>query len=83
MPFYLNILGVARLVIDPEELNHLPADIQKENNKDSLIICIRIQEASYYDITQRTTRGTIQRLKDSITSLFINDTNNYYFDVLE
>lgn len=42
IPFFLNIFGVARLIIDPEETNQLSPSLRKEcNNEDLLVCCVR------------------------------------------
>lgn len=80
-PFFLNIFGIARLVIDPEEINQLPPSLGKECNNESLLLCIRILQANYYENQPRTKQSTFQRWKQSILSLFMEDNNYYHFDI--
>lgn len=80
-PFYLNIFGMARLIIDPEEINQLSPDLMKEYTDGNLLLCVRILEASYYENQPKKLQNTLQRWKQSISTLLSGDTNYYYFNV--
>ncbi len=80
-PFFLNIYGMARLVIDPEEINQLPPSLSMECNNENLLLCIRILQANYYENQPRTKQSTFQKCKQSILSLFMEDNNYYHFDI--
>ena len=82
-PFYLNIFGIARLVIDPEEINQFPSKLRSESNQDNLILSVRILKANYYEIQQRTSQNIFQRWKQYISTLFIGNSNYYQFDMAD
>ncbi len=81
IPFFLNISGMARLVIDPEEINQLPPALAKECNSENLLLCIRILRANYYETQPRTKQNTFQRWMQSILSVFTGDNDYYHFDI--
>jgi len=78
VPYYLNILGLARIVNDPEEFNHLPAAI-KDTASENLIVSIRMQEASYYETAPKKEQPVLQRWKQSIYDLLNGNHNSYQF----
>jgi general stress protein 26 len=82
-PFFLNIFGIARLVIDPEEINQLSPSLSKECNNEYLLVCIRILQANYYENPPRSKQTTLQRLKQSLLSLFTGYNNYYHFDITD
>lgn len=78
-PFYLNMLGIARLVIDPEEINHLPTPvITAIAGRDDLLVCIRIMEASYFENHRSTMTGFAARCKKTLSSWFYKQGNQKY-----
>lgn len=81
-PFFLNVFGIARLVIDPEEINQLPAGLEKELKNENLLLAVRILQASYYEKEPRVKQNSFQRLKQSVFSLFTGENDDYYhFDI--
>jgi general stress protein 26 len=80
-PFFLNIFGVARLVIDPEEINQLSHSLKKECNNEDLMLCIRILQANYYENPPRSKQSIFQRWKQTILSMFTGYNNYYHFDI--
>jgi general stress protein 26 len=82
-PFYVNIFGISRLVIDPEEINQIPSKIRSECNKDTLLMSVRILKATYYENQQRKSQNILQRWKQYVSTLLIGDSNYYQFDMAE
>ena len=73
---------MARIVIDPEELNQLPAFLQKENTPNTLLLCVRILHANYHE-NQPKTQSVLQKWKQSVSSIFTGDNNYYHFNMNE
>ena len=81
LPFFLNVLGVARLVIDPEEINQLSPTLQEEARGENLLIAVRILQANYYDNGPRQSQNPLKKWKQSIVSLFTGENNYYHFNM--
>ncbi len=79
-PFFLNSSGIARVVIDPEELNQLPEKVQQHYNKEKLLVCVRILEANYYEKQLKIEQNIYQKCMQGITSLFYGSNEYYHFD---
>ncbi len=77
-PFFLNILGMARVVIDPEEINLLPAELSGDFNAGKLILCVRILEAKYYEKQNRNEQGLMQKFKSAFQNMFVS--NEFYYN---
>lgn len=69
-PFYLNIKGMARLVIDPEEINSLPSDLINGLEPGKVFTCVKITSANYHERNSSTDRNLMRQLKDYINSFF-------------
>ena len=78
--FFLNISGMARIIIDPEELNQLPDHLQRAHASNQLILCVRILEANYHE-NQPKTLGIMQRWMHNVSSVFTGTQNDYHFDI--
>lgn len=77
-PFYLNIYGIARVVIDPEEMNQVPAEMQsKLSNR--LLLCVRILEANYYETQPRQEMNLLQKWRQTLAELFVGGNDLYHF----
>jgi hypothetical protein len=82
-PFFLNISGMARLVIDPEETNQLSPLLRNECTDENLLLCIRILQANYFENQPRIKQTTFKRWKQSIASLFTVDNNYHHFNITD
>ena len=78
-PFYLNTLGLARVVNDPEELNALPESVTKQMTESKLLLCIKILEASYFETQPKPVQNIFQKCTQSLTELFYGSQDHYYF----
>ena len=76
--FYINTYGLARVVNDPEEFNHVSADISSKLNG-RLLLCVRIIEANYYETQPRQVLGIFQKCKQTISDLFVGSNDYYHF----
>jgi hypothetical protein len=81
--FYLNISGVARLVIEPEEINQLAPELRSECNQGNLLLAVRILRATYYENQPRTSQNIFQRWKQFISTIFSGYNNYYQFDMAD
>ena len=73
-PFFLNIQGMARLVIDPEEVNSLPFDAQAALSPNRVLICVKITSANYHQRKIAPTKNPLYQLKDYFFSMFESNT---------
>ena len=79
-PFFLNTSGIARVVIDPEELNQLHENVLQHYNKEKLLVCVRILKANYYEKHTKKEENIYKKCKQTITSLFYGSNEYYHFD---
>ncbi len=80
-PFYLNVYGVARLVIDPEEINHLSPVVKDAVNDETVLLAVRILTANYYKTEIKPKQNPLIKWKESLVSLFTGDSDFYQFDM--
>jgi hypothetical protein len=82
-PFFLNVFGIARIVIDPEELvcANVDNEISIPNNK--LLLSVRIANVNYYEKEIDTKKSWLTKLKKTFSELFISEENFYYNPELE
>ncbi|MES2429396.1 MAG: hypothetical protein V4556_00585 [Bacteroidota bacterium] len=78
--FFLNISGMARIIIDPEEINQLPAHLQNECGTGQLLLCVRILEANYHE-NQPKALSIVQRWMQNVSTVFTGSQNDYHFDI--
>lgn len=78
--FFLNTLGTARVVIDPEEINLLPENLLAEYKNGKMIICVRILEANYYEKQPKTEQNFLQKCKQVFTGMFAGSNDYYYYN---
>lgn len=78
-PFFLNIKGMARLVIDPEEINELPSEVRKGMESEKVLICVRITSANYHQRKLNPPKNTFYQLKHYLASIF--ELNNQYINL--
>lgn len=79
MPFYLNSYGIARVVLDPEEINNIPADLRQQLSDNKLLICVRILEANYYEKEPKTVQNIFQKCKQTFSDLFVGSNEYYHY----
>ena len=79
----MNTLGVARVVIDPEELNMLPDYVKNIYDSSKLLMCVRILEANYYETPDKTEQNIFQKCKQTIAELFYGSNEYYHFNMDE
>jgi hypothetical protein len=80
-PFFLNSYGIARVVIDPEELNQLPDHLKDVYNNGKLLMSVRILEANYYENTPKAEQNIFQKCKHSLSTLFYGSSDYYHFNL--
>ena len=80
-PFYLHIYGVARLVIDPEEINHLSPVAKSAIDHKTVLVAVRILTANYYQTANKTTQNTLVKWKQSLVSLFTGESGYHQFNM--
>jgi hypothetical protein len=78
-PFFLNIQGMARLVIDPEEINELPSAISNEIQPDRVLICVKITSANYHQRKADHPKHPLSQLKAYVFSFF--ESHNQYINL--
>jgi hypothetical protein len=79
MPFYLNSYGIARVVIDPEEMNHIPVQLRQDIKSDKLLICVRILEANYYEKEPKAVQNIFQKCKQTLSDIFVGNNEYYHY----
>lgn len=79
-PFFLNAQGIARIVLDPEEVNHLPQYLKDKTMEGKMLICIRILEANFYQRQAYSNSNFFTKLKQAAASLFNIDTSMHHFN---
>jgi hypothetical protein len=79
-PFYLNIIGMARIIIDPEEVYALPDEIKNGLSPDKILVCVRITAASYHAYKSDLPRNPFSQLKGYLSSLFAPNHWHINFD---
>lgn len=82
-PFFLNIYGIARLVIDPEEINNLTPAVKKQCNEETVLLAVRIVTANYYKTETKVYHNPLTKWKESIVSIFTGDSNYYQFNMAD
>jgi len=80
-PFYLNVSGAARLVIDPEEINHLSPVVKNAFDDETVLLAVRILTANYYETDSKPKQNPLLKWKQSILSMFTGDSDYYQFNV--
>ena len=82
-PFYLNIFGIARIVIDPEEINQLTPELRSECDHENLLLSVRILNANYYKNQSRISQNIFQRWKQFVSTMIIGNNNFYQFNMAD
>ncbi|MBC7868305.1 MAG: hypothetical protein H7X88_12290 [Gloeobacteraceae cyanobacterium ES-bin-316] len=77
--FYLNTYGIARVVLDPEEMNQVPSHLLEGLGSNKLLICVRILEANYYEKEARPVQGIFQKCKQTLSEIFIGSNEYYHY----
>ena len=79
-PFYMNTLGLAKVVTDPEILNQLPASVTNELSSNRLLLCIKILEASYFETQPKPVQNIFQKCSQTIADLFYGSNEHFYYN---
>ena len=79
IPFFLNSFGIARIISDLEELNQLPENLKEHYNKEKLVLCVHILEASYFDKEPKSQKSLIQKFRQSLAEMFYGTNDYFYF----
>ncbi len=80
-PFFLNVFGVARIVIDPEELvcaTDMDESIKNGMSPDKILVSVKIANVNYYEKETETSKTWFNKLKKAVSSVFIPE-DDYYF----
>ncbi|MEO6722572.1 MAG: hypothetical protein ABIN67_19535 [Ferruginibacter sp.] len=78
-PFSLNISGIARMVIDPEEINSLPPQVCNQAAPDKVLICVKITTANYHAFKMDSPKSPLSQLKNYLASMF--SPNHWHIDL--
>ncbi len=85
-PFFLNVFGVARIVIDPEELTCANMDLDLSNGiaSDKILLCVKIANVNYYEKETETSKSWFNKLKKAVAGIFIPEEDAFFsFDTNE
>jgi hypothetical protein len=84
-PFYLNVFGMARIVIDPEELACAIIDNELKNGalNNKILLSVKIINANYYEKEPAMNKTWLAKFKKALTDLFLPGENFYYNHNLE
>ena len=78
-PYYINVLGVARIMIEPEEiaqsLEALERDIEPPSGK--MLVKVRISNVNYYGNDAESGNSFVDRIKNTIMHWFMPHGYNY------
>lgn len=79
-PFFLNVFGVARIVIDPEELTCADMDVSISNGiaSDKILLCVKIANVNYYEKETEMSRTWFSKLKKAFAGIFIPEEDAYF-----
>lgn len=77
--FFLNTNGIARMVIESAELQLAKPLIKREMEMGKTLLCIHIIEASYHEFSVEAGDSFLQKVKQSISSLFAESNQYTYF----
>lgn len=81
IPFFLNTFGLARVVVDPEDISNLNPVLKEQYNNGKLILCIRIKEVSYFEKQPPEIHSFLHKCQQSIWSLFVPNNDYYHFNI--
>lgn len=73
-PFFLDIQGMARLVIDPEEINSLPFEAPADLFPNRVLVCVKIISANYHQRRIAPAKNPLYQLKKYLFSMFAPET---------
>jgi len=80
--FFLNVFGIARIVIDPEEL--ACAAIDNEINSDALsnkiLLSVKIINANYYEKEPVMNKTWLTKFKKALVDIFLPPGENFYYN---
>jgi hypothetical protein len=81
-PFFLNVFGIARIVIDPEELACVAIDSEIKNGilSDKILLSVKISNVNYYEKEQDTNKSWLARFKKALSELFIPAEDDLYYN---
>lgn len=82
-PFFLNVFGIARIVIDPEELAWVALDneIDKIDNdvaSNKILLTVKIANVNYYEKEADVKKSWFSRMKKAFSELFVPAEDFYY-----
>ncbi len=79
-PFFLNVFGLARIVIDPEELVCADIDNEIKNSisSDKILLSVKIINVNYYEKETATNKSWFTKFKKALSNIFLAD-DDFYF----
>src|SRR6478735_3398055 len=79
-PFFLNVFGIARIVIDPEELVCVTLDNEINNGitSDKILVSVKIVNVNYYEKEPEVPKNWLSKIKKVLSELFVPGENFYY-----
>ncbi len=83
--FYINVYGVARIVIDPEELVCADLDHEIKNglSSDKILLNVKIANVNYYEREVAANKSWLAKFKKAFMKLFLPEDAFYYNPSLE
>ncbi len=83
-PFFLNVFGIARIVIDPEELACVELDSDISNGiHDKILLSVKIANVNYYEKEADVKKTWFDKLRKGLSELFIPGEDFYYNPEME
>ncbi len=80
IPFFLNVFGIARIVIDPEELACVALDNEIRNGikSDKILLSVKITNVNYYEKEADMAKSWFTKFKKVMSDIFIPGEDSYY-----
>ena len=85
IPFFLNVFGIARIVIDPEELvcTALDNEIQNSIKSDKILLSVKISNVNYYEKEADMPKSWFTKFKRAVSEIFLPEEDSYYYNPSE
>jgi general stress protein 26 len=80
VPFFVNLFGIARIVIDPEELvcAELDSEISNGIESDRILLSVKIANVNYYEKELDVKKSWFGKLKKAVAEIFVPAEDFYY-----
>jgi hypothetical protein len=80
VPFFVNVFGIARIVIDPEELACAEIDNEISNGvlSDKLLLSVKMANVNYYEKEADIKKTWLSKIKKAVSEIFVPAEDFYY-----